>query len=56
MREEAERDMRSWVEQFLDEIEKIENFFNSKYQEYSQEFELLRDTFNKKKYGHRKNL
>ena len=39
---------------FLVEIEKIENFFSSKLTEYCQEFELLKDTFVKKKHGHKK--
>ena len=46
--------MREWVALFLVEIEKIENFFSSKLTEYTQEFELLKDTFKKKKYGHKK--
>lgn len=46
--------MRDWVALFLAELEKIENFFSSKLSEYCQEFELLKDTFIKKKYGHKK--
>ena len=48
--------MREWVALFLVELEKIENFFQSKLTEYCQEFELLKDTFIKKKYGHKKTL
>ena len=33
--EEAERDMRNWIEVFLHDLEKIDNFFNSKFAEYS---------------------
>jgi hypothetical protein len=50
----AEELMREWVGLFLVEIDKIESFFSSKLAEYSQEFELLKDTFIKKKHGHKK--
>ena len=52
-REAAEQDMREWVDEFLHEIEKIESFYNSKFTEYCTEFEILRDTFIKKKLSHR---
>ena len=52
-REAAEQDMREWVDEFLQEIEKIESFYNSKFTEYCTEFEILRDTFIKKKLSHR---
>jgi hypothetical protein len=52
-REAAEREMREWVDDFLQEIEKIESFYNSKFSEYCTEFEILRDTFIKKKLSHR---
>jgi hypothetical protein len=52
-REAAEQDMREWVDEFLHEIEKIESFYNSKFTEYCTEFEMLRDTFIKKKLSHR---
>ncbi len=45
--------MREWVDDFLQEIEKIESFYNSKFSEYCTEFEILRDTFIKKKLSHR---
>jgi hypothetical protein len=50
----AEEMMREWVSKFMDEIEKIENFFQSQLAGYSQEFEILRDTYIKKKHGHKK--
>ncbi len=50
----AEELMREWVALFLVELEKIENFFSTKLSEYCQEFELLKDTFVKKKYGNKK--
>lgn len=53
-RQIAEELMREWVALFLVEIDKIESFFSSKLAEYSQEFELLKDTFIKKKHGHKK--
>ena len=37
----------------MQEIEKIESFYNSKFTEYCAEFEILRDTFIKKKLSHR---
>ncbi len=43
--------MREWIGIFIQEIDKIETFFNSKYSEYCTEFEILRDTFIKKKGG-----
>ena len=52
-REAAEQDMREWVDEFLHEIEKIVSFYNSKFTEYCTEFEILRDTFIKKKLSHR---
>lgn len=45
--------MRAWVQEFISEIDKINTFFVTKFAEYSQEYEILRDTFIKKKYGHR---
>jgi hypothetical protein len=50
----AEEMMREWVSKFMDEIEKIESFFQSQLAGYSQEFEILRDTYIKKKHGHKK--
>jgi hypothetical protein len=44
--------MREWIEEFLSEIDKIEDFFCSKFQEYCLEFDHHRDTLLKKKYGH----
>ena len=38
----------------MEEIEKIENFFQSKLASFTSEFELLRDTYIKKKHGHKK--
>ena len=54
VREEAESHMREWVELFIQEIENIESFYCSKFQEYCLEFEHHRDTLLKKKYGHTK--
>jgi hypothetical protein len=50
-REAAERDMREWIDVFIQEIDKIENFYNSKFAEYCTEFDIIRDTFTKKKNG-----
>lgn len=54
MRELAEKEMREWVEEYLEEIQKIEIFFNTKFLEYSHEFDMLKHAFLKKKYGHMK--
>lgn len=56
MREEAEKDMRDWVDQFLEEIDKIEIFFNTKFLEFSQEFDMLQEMYIRKKYGKRAHL
>lgn len=45
--------MRDWVDQFLEEIDKIETFFNTKFLEYTEEFEMLQKMYIKKKYGTR---
>jgi hypothetical protein len=50
--EEAERDMRDWIDAFLQEIDNLENFYCSKFEEYSIEFEHYKDILLKKKYGH----
>jgi hypothetical protein len=52
----AEGEMREWVEEYLEEIQKIEIFFNTKFLEYSHEFDMLKHSFIKKKYGHHKNF
>jgi hypothetical protein len=46
--------MKEWIELFLNEIEKIDNFFNSKKAEYDRELEILKDTLVKKKHGNGK--
>lgn len=46
--------MRAWVDEYLDEIQKIEIFFNTKFLEYAHEFDMLKYAFLKKKYGHTK--
>lgn len=51
-REAAEEEMRSWIYEYLEEIQKIEIFFNTKFLEYTHEFEMLKHAFLKKKYGH----
>jgi hypothetical protein len=43
--------MRAWVEEFMEEIQKVEIFYNSKYLEYCHEFEMLKEAFLRKKYG-----
>ena len=48
--------MREWVDEFLAEIQGIEIFFNTKFEEYSQELEILKDTFYRKKNGNQKKL
>ena len=55
-RDAAEADMRAWIDVFIQEIDKIDAFYNSKYAEYCTEFEILRDTFIKKKYGHKNRM
>ena len=49
----AEAEMRHWINIFIEEIEKIDNFFNSKFTEYCTESEILIDTFIRKKHGNR---
>lgn len=43
--------MRAWVEEFMEEIQKIEIFYNTKYLEYCNEFEMLKEAFLRKRYG-----
>lgn len=43
--------MRAWVDEYLEEIQKLEIFFNTKFLEYSHEFDMLKHAFMKKKYG-----
>ena len=45
--------MREWIDEYLEEIQKIEIFFNTKFLEYSHEFDMLKHAFMKKKYGHK---
>jgi hypothetical protein len=52
----AEEEMRAWVDEYLEEIQKIEIFFNTKFLEYSHEFDMLKHAFLKKKYGHTKHF
>lgn len=51
VREAAEFEMREWVAQYLEEMQKIEIFFNTKFLEYSHELEMLKHSFSKKRYG-----
>ncbi len=41
--------MREWIEQFLEEVGDIELFFNTKYEELAQEFEILKEMYIRKK-------
>lgn len=41
--------MRQWIESFLDAVDNIEIFFMTKFEEYSQEFELLKEMYIRKK-------
>ena len=43
--------MCEWVEEFMEEIQKIEIFYNTKYLEYCNEFDVLKEAFLRKKYG-----
>jgi hypothetical protein len=45
--------MRDWVDEFLNEINKIEDFYTAKLQEYNHEFEILKEAFHRKKHGKR---
>jgi hypothetical protein len=38
----------------MEEIQKVEIFYNTKYLEYSQELDILKETFMKKKNKHHK--
>ncbi len=50
MREAAEEEMRAWVYEYMEEIQKIEIFFNTKFLEYSQELDILKHALMKKKF------
>lgn len=41
--------MREWLEQFLTEIEEIQLFYETQYEEYAQEFDILKETYIKRK-------
>ena len=40
--------MRGWIEEFMEEIQKVEIFYNTKFLEYSHELELLKEAFYEK--------
>ena len=48
--------MRFWVEEFMEEIQKVEIFYSSKYLEFQEEFEMLKETYMRKKYGKMKKI
>lgn len=43
--------MRAWVDEFMEEIQKVEIFYNTKYIEYCHEFDILKEGYLRKKYG-----
>ena len=47
--EYSEHLMREWIEQFIDAIDNIEIFYLTKFEEYSQEFDLLKEMYMRKK-------
>jgi len=51
VRRECEAEMRDWVDTFMEEIQKIEIFYNTKYLEFCNEFDMLKEAFLRKKYG-----
>ena len=53
-RHDAEKEVREWIEQLIDDIEKIDSFFNSKFLELKNSLEMVRDTFMKKNRDHSK--
>lgn len=46
--------MREWIDEYLEEIQKIEIFYNTKFLEFSHEFDMLKDALHRKKYGNKK--
>lgn len=52
VQDESEYEMRNWLEMFLEDVNNIEIFFLSKYEEYSQEFEILKEMYIRKKQAH----
>jgi len=45
VRYETEGEMRKWVDEFMEEMQKVEIFYNTKFLEYTQEFEILKEAF-----------
>lgn len=43
--------MQLWIEIFMEEIQKIEIFYNTKYLEFCERFESLKENIMRKKYG-----
>ncbi len=48
VRENAEQEMREWVEEFMEEVQKVEIFFNTKHLEYQHELDMLKEAFTEK--------
>ncbi len=48
VRENAEEEMRTWVVEFMEEVQKVEIFFNTKHLEYQHELEMLKEAFDQK--------
>ncbi len=37
--------MRGWVDEFMEEMQKVEIFYNTKFLEFQHELELLKESF-----------
>ena len=46
--------MRKWVDEFMEEMQKVEIFYNTKFLEYTQEFEILKEAFFEKQKKYKK--
>ena len=46
--------MRAWVEEFMEEVQKVEIFFNTKHLEYQHELEMLKEAFTEKEQKYHK--
>jgi hypothetical protein len=45
VRELAETEMRGWVDEFMEEMQKVEIFYNTKFLEFQHELDLLKESF-----------
>lgn len=44
--------MRKWLDRFLDDVNEIEIFFLTKYEEYLEELQILKEMYKRKKQVH----